>query len=297
MKKILFVLWLCAAGSLLSNVGMNAAEPALTLNVWPDQAPGEKGALAAEKTEFFKGPLPKKQVSNVSKPMLEVFRPAKGQANGTAVVICPGGGFNVLMMDYEGEDCATWLNTLGVTTIVLKYRVPVRPGGPRYLAALQDTQRALSLVRSKAAEWGLDPKRIGILGFSAGGEAAALLATGHDKLSYPAVDAVDQVNSRPDFFLAVYPGGLAENGSLLADVHVTKDTPPTFITVANNDPASEGSVLLYQALKKAGVSAELHIYADGVHGFGMRPSPEPHATWTARLADWLKQQGLLKPAN
>ena len=294
MKKILVALWLCAAGSLLLNVEMKAAEPALTLNVWPGQAPGEKGGIAEEKTEFFKGALPKKQVSNVSKPTLEVFLPPKGQANGTAVVICPGGGFNVLMMDYEGEDCATWLNTLGVTTIVLKYRVPVRPGGPRYLPALQDTQRALSIVRSKASEWGLDPKRIGILGFSAGGEAAALLATSSDKLSYPAIDAVDQVNSRPDFFLAVYPGGLMENGSLLADVHVTKDTPPTFITVANNDPASEGSVLLYQALKKAGVSAELHIYADGVHGFGMRPSPEPHATWTARLADWMKQQGLLK---
>lgn len=272
-----------------------AAEPALTLDVWPGKAPGETGQVAGEKVEFFKGALPKKQISNVSRPVLEVFRPAKGGENGAAVVICPGGGFNVLMMDYEGEDCAVWLNTLGVTSIVLKYRVPSRPNAPRYFAALQDTQRALSLVRSKAAEWGLDPKRIGVLGFSAGGEASTVASTSYDKPSYPAVDEVDRVSSRPDFAVAVYPGGLVENGQLIADVRATKDTPPTFITVANNDEAAEGSVQLYLALKRAGAPAELHIYADGVHGFGMRPSPEPHATWIARLADWMKAQGILRP--
>ncbi len=293
MKKIpvLMIVW-----CLLAGWTARAAEPALTLNLWPDKAPGETGQLAEEKVEFFKGALPKKQISNVSRPTLEIFRPVKGKENGAAVVICPGGGFTVLMMDYEGEDCAVWLNTLGVTTIVVKYRVPIRANGPRYLAALQDTQRALSLVRSKAVEWGLDPKRIGVLGFSAGGEASTVASTNYDKPSYPAVDEVDKVSSRPDFAIAIYPGGLVENGQLIADVRVTKETPPMFITVANNDPAAEGSAELYLALKRAGVSVELHIYADGVHGFGMRPSPEPHATWTARLADWLNAQGLLKPA-
>jgi acetyl esterase/lipase len=285
---------LMVAGYLLTGCLTLAAEPALTLDVWPDKAPGETGAVGNEKVEFFKGDLPKKQVTNVSRPTLEVFRPAKGRENGAAVVICPGGGFGVLMMDYEGEDCAVWLNTLGVTGVVLKYRVPVRPNGPRYWAALQDTQRALSLVRSKAAEWGLDPKRIGVLGFSAGGIASTIASTSYDRRSYPVVDEVDKVSSRPDFAVAVYPGGMVENGRLIGDVRVTKDTPPTFITIANND-TTESSVQLYLALKRAGVPAELHIYADGVHGFGMRPSPEPHATWIARLADWMNARGLLKP--
>lgn len=280
---------------LIMSLSALAADPALTLNVWPGRAPGETGQLAAEKTEYFKTPLPKKQTSNVSQPTLEVFLPAKDKANGTAVVICPGGGFNVLMMDYEGEDCATWLNTLGVTSIVLKYRVPARANQPRYLAALQDTQRALSLVRSKAAEWNLDPKRIGVLGFSAGAVASTFASANFADLSYAAIDATDKISSRPDFAVCVYPGGMTQDGKTIPELHIGKDTPPTFITIAHND-ATENSVLFYLALKKAGVPAEMHIYADGVHGFGMRPSPEPHATWIARLADWMNAQGLLKPA-
>lgn len=285
---------LVIATCLLIGLPAMAAEPTLILNVWPDKAPGETGRMGDEKVELFTAPpLPKKQVSNVSHPVLEVFRPAKEKDNGAAIVICPGGGFNVLMMDYEGEDCAVWLNTLGVTGIVLKYRVPSRPNQPRYLAAWQDTQRALSLVRSKAAEWGLDAKRIGVLGFSAGAVASTFASTNFDQRSYEAVDDVDQVSSRPDFAVTVYPGSLTQNGKLIPEVHVGKDTPPTFITIANND-ATENSVLLYLALKRAGVPAEMHIYADGVHGFGMRPSPEPHATWIARLADWMNTRGLLK---
>lgn len=285
---------LVIASCLLTGLPATAAEPTLTLNVWPDKAPGETGRLAPEKTEFYTTPLPKKQVTNVSQPTLEVFRPAKEKDNGAAIVICPGGGFNVLMMDYEGEDCAVWLNTLGVTGIVLKYRVPARPNQPSYLAAWQDTQRALRLVRSKAAEWGLDARRIGVLGFSAGAVASTFASTNFDQRSYDAIDAVDQISSRPDFAVTVYPGSLTQNGKLIPELHVSKDTPPTFITIANND-ATENSVLLYLALKRTGVPAEMHIYADGVHGFGMRPSPEPHATWIARLADWMNARGFLKP--
>lgn len=283
------------ASLLMTGLAAMAAKPALTLNVWPDKAPGETGQMGEEKVEIFTPPaLPKKQVSNVSRPVLEVFRPSREKDTGAAVIICPGGGFNVLMMDYEGEDCAVWLNTLGVTGIVLKYRVPSRPNQPRYFAALQDTQRALSLVRSKAAAWGLDPQRIGVLGFSAGGVASTMASTNFDQRSYDAVDEADKISCRPDFAVAVYPGGMTQEGKLIPEVHVSKDTPPTFLTIAHND-ATENSVQLYLALKRAGVSAEMHIYADGAHGFGMRPSSEPHATWTTRLAEWMNARGLLKP--
>jgi acetyl esterase/lipase len=282
------------AAYLMLSLSALAAEPTLTLNVWPDQAPGETGQLAPEKTELFTTPLPKKQTTNVSRPTLEVFRPAREKTNGAAIVICPGGGFNVLMMDYEGEDCAVWLNTLGVTGIVLKYRVPARPNQPGYLAAFQDTQRALSVVRAKAMEWGLDPKRIGVMGFSAGAVASTLASTNFVQRSYEAVDAMDKVSSRPDFAVCVYPGGMTQDGKPIPEMHVSKDTPPTFITIAHND-STENSVLFYLALKRAGVSAELHIYADGEHGFGMRPSSEPHATWIARLADWMNARGLMTP--
>jgi len=274
---------------------VRAAEPALTLNVWPGQAPGETGQRGPEKVKLYPPPRVKKEVTNVSIPTLEVFRPAKDKDTGTAIIICPGGGFTVLMMDYEGEDCAVWLSRIGITGIVLKYRIPPRPDAPRYLAALQDAQRALSLVRSKAPEWGLDFRRIGILGFSAGGEVAALAETRFDARSYAATDAVDQISCRPDFAICVYPGGLVKGGQLIPDVRVTPNTPPTFIAIADQD-ASEGSALLYLALKRAGVSAELHIYSDGAHGFGMRPGTEPHFTWTARLADWMNFHGLLQPS-
>jgi acetyl esterase/lipase len=289
---------LVAAWLLLSNLAAAGAEPSLTLPVWPGKPPGETGQVGEEKVEIVTTPPTKKQVTNVSRPVLEVFRPAKERDTGTAVIVCPGGGFNFLMMDYEGEDCAVWLNSIGVTGIVLKYRVPAQPNVPRYQAGLQDAQRSLSLVRSMAAQWGIDPRRIGILGFSAGGTLAALSETNYDQRSYPAIDGVDTVGCRPDFAVNVYSGSLGKDGRLNPAIRVSKDTPPTFITIAQKDKATpEGSILLYLALMRAGVPAEMHIYADGEHGFGMRPGTAPHATWTARLADWMRFQGLLDPAT
>jgi acetyl esterase/lipase len=284
---VVCLLWAGAAAA--------AAEPAPTLNLWPGPAPGEAGGRGPERVRLFTSPQPKKQVSNVSVPGLEIYRPVREKDTGTAIIVCPGGGFNVLEMDYEGEDCAAWLSSIGVTGIVLKYRLPPHSDLPNYFAGLQDAQRALRLVRSKAAAWGLDPHRIGILGFSAGGQLAALAATTFDEPSYPAGDAVDQVSCRPDFAVDVYPGGLARNGRLIPELRVGPDTPPTFIAIADRD-ATEGSALLYLALKRAGVSAELHIYSDGAHGFGVRAGTEPHTTWTARLTDWMTQRGLLRPA-
>lgn len=272
-----------------------AAEPEQMINIWPGKAPGDTAQLAPERVQISTPPAKKqKEIFNVSTPALHVFRPAKDKDTGVSVIILPGGGFGVLKMDYEGEDCATWLNTIGVTGIVLKYRVPQRPGAPsRYWPALQDAQRSISLVRSKAKELNLDPNRIGLLGFSAGAVVGAVAQAHFDQRTYEAVDEIDKVSCRPDFSVLIYPGVIVENGKLVNDIQVTKTSPPTFIAVANSDK-TENSIAMYQALKQAGVSVEMHIYADGVHGFGMVPTTQPHGTWTSRLSDWMGNQGLLR---
>jgi acetyl esterase/lipase len=210
-------------------------------------------------------------------------------------VICPGGGYQILAMDLEGEEIAAWLNSIGVTGTVLKYRVPARKDQPRYEAPLQDAQRAVSLVRSKATEWKVDPARIGILGFSAGGHLSATASTNFDKRHYESIDAVDQISCRPDFTVLVYPAYLSEGTQLNPEIRVNAQTPPVFFVHAGDDRiSSENSVAMYLALKHAGVPAELHAYATGGHGFGLRPSAHPASTWPARCAEWMKARGLLE---
>ena len=272
------------------------AEPALTLNVWPGLPPGDKPNLGEEKMEaqqMLRGV--------VTTPTIAVYRPAKEKDTGAAVLIAPGGGFFQLSMGHEGSDVATWLNSIGVTGIVLKYRIPTREGMARSLPASQDAQRAMSIVRSHAKEWGIDPKRIGILGFSAGGQVAANLITGFDKRMYEAIDENDKADTRPDFAIIIYPGGILQRGTeppaLNEEIRVTKDTPQTFLSIAHDDRGgSEQAVYLYLALKKAGVAAELHVWPQGGHGYGIRPEKGTHATWPARAADWLEGRGFLKPA-
>jgi acetyl esterase/lipase len=274
----------------------------LVLNVWPGKVPGEKGDIGEEK---LLEPKPNekpgvKRVTNVSKPTLTVYRPAKDKDTGAAVVICPGGGYNILAWDLEGEEVAAWLNSIGVTGIILKYRVPRRPDQARDKpppGPLQDVQRALSLVRSKARQWRLDPRRIGILGFSAGGHLTASAATNFDKRAYPDQDEIDNVRCRPDFAVLIYPAYLlAKDKDLLAaDIRVDKKCPPMFFAHASDDGVkAENSVQMYRALKRAGVPAELHVYSSGGHGFGLRPSRHPCSTWPLRCRDWLRSQGLLK---
>src|SRR5579884_695573 len=273
------------------------------LKVWPGNPPGEIKPIAEEKATKSKGVVT--GITNVSKPTLSVFRPDKDKDTGACVIVCPGGGYNMLAWDHEGEEVAAWLNSIGVTGIVLKYRVPRRPDQPKDkppIGALQDAQRALSLVRSKAKEWKIDPHRIGILGFSAGGHLAAWASTRFDQRAYKATDTwplddIDKVDCRPDFAVLIYPGYLAERDKevLNPDIRVRKDCPPMFLVHANNDPVTpENSVRMYLALKRAGVPAEMHIYASGGHGFGMRPSDKPCSTWPKRCAEWLQSQGLLK---
>jgi acetyl esterase/lipase len=281
-----------------------AADKPLTLDVWPGKAPGETGQIGEEKLlEPKAGEKKVARLTNVSKPTLSVFRPAKDKDTGAAVVICPGGGYNILAWDLEGEEVATWLNSIGVTGIVLKYRVPRRPDQAKDkppIGPLQDAQRALSLVRSKAKELGIDPNRIGMLGFSAGGHLTAAAATNFDKRAYEPLDDTDKVSCRPDFAVLIYPGYLVakDKDELQPDIRVSKDTPPCFFAHAADDGVSaENSVQMYRALRKAGAKAELHVYASGGHGFGLRPSDQPCSTWPQRCAEWLGTQGFLKPAK
>jgi acetyl esterase/lipase len=226
---------------------------------------------------------------------------------GAAILICPGGGYWNLAWDLEGEEVAAWLNTVGVTSLVLKYRVPRRPGQPEPLPApgpLLDAQRAVSLVRSRAAEWGIDSNRIGILGFSAGGHLAVATATHFDQRAYEPIDAVDKVSCRPDFAVAVYPGyliaqqpaGVEINKDVLAPyIRIPAGMPPVFLVHASDDTmaGAENSVVMYLALKRANVPTELHVYAQGGHGFGVRQSSLPCAVWTERCVAWLQNQGML----
>jgi len=282
--------WVCTF--ILSVAIAAAAEPALTLDVWPANPPGQAPSGKPEQWT-------KKRVTDVTHPTLAVFRPEKASDTGVCVIVCPGGGYKALMMDYEGEDVARWLNTIGVTGIVLKYRVPAPAGTPGYVPALADAQRSMSLVRSKAAEWGIDLHRIGMLGFSAGGHLTAATCTNFDKRSYPPIDAIDEVDCRPDFGVSIYPGGVVRRGSdqLSPEILVSSQTPPMFIVQANDDPVNaDNSAYLYLALKHAHVPAELHIYATGGHGFGLRPSNKPCSTWPQRLHEWLISQGILPAA-
>jgi acetyl esterase/lipase len=298
MRRVLLALTLAAVVG--QGAPVQAADKALVIDVWPGKAPGDKGDVGEEKMTETNHV---KRVTNVSKPTLTVFKPAKDKDTGAAVVIAPGGGYSILAWDLEGEEVATWLNSLGVTGIVLKYRVPRRPDSPKDLAppqAQMDAQRAISLVRSKAKEWGLDPKRIGMLGFSAGGHLTAWASTNFDKRAYEPIDDADKVNCRPDFTVLIYPAYLTNKAKdgLVPEIRVSKETPPTFFVYAEDDPLGpENAILMYLALKKEKVSGEIHVYSKGGHGFGLRPSDKPCSHWPERCADWMKLQGLLKPAS
>ena len=240
-------------------------------------------------------------ITNVTKPTITIYRPAKDKETGTAMLICPGGGYWDLYWQLEGEEVAAWLNSIGVTGIILKYRVPRRPDEPKGEPArrpLQDAQRAVSLIRSKAKEWGIHPERIGIVGFSAGGHLAIATATSFDKRTYEPIDDVDKISCRPDFAIPVYSGYLKpkDRDEIASGLSVPTNTPPVFLVHGSDDIVSppELSVFMFLALKRAGVSAELHIYANTTHDFGVRTNDRPYATWTASCANWLRDRGFLR---
>jgi acetyl esterase/lipase len=239
-------------------------------------------------------------ITDVTKPTITIYRPPLDKDTGTAILICPGGGYWNLYWELEGEEVATWLNSLGVTGIILKYRVPRRPDEPKAEPArrpLQDAQRAVSLVRSKAKELGLRPDRIGVVGFSAGGHLAIATATNFEKRTYESLDEVDTLSCRPDFAILVYPGYLKakDKDELAPGLRIPTGTPPVFIAHGGADLISppEHSVLMYLALRRAGIPAELHVYANTAHDFGVRTNDRPYGTWTGSCANWLRDRGFL----
>jgi gluconolactonase len=277
-----------------------AADKPIVVDLWPGAAPGEKGDVGEEKTTLSKSSGAVTSVTNVSKPTLTVFKPAKDKATGAAMVIAPGGGYNNLAWEHEGTQVGEWLQSIGVTGVLLKYRVPRRGDQPKDAppsGALQDAQRAISTTRAHAKEWGIDPRRIGMLGFSAGGHLTAWTATNFDKRAYAAVDDQDQTSCRPDFAVLIYPGGLVDRQKkeqLSPEIRISKETPPCFFALAYNDAGPlDGSLKMIAALKQAGVKAELHVYSEGGHGFGMRAGDKPHATWPKRCEEWLRAEKFL----
>ncbi len=245
---------------------------------------------------------PTRLITDVSQPSITVFQPLPDRRTGTAIVICPGGGYWDLYWQLEGEEVAAWLNSLGITGVVLKYRVPRRPDDTKGEPArrpMQDVQRAISIVRSRAAEWGLQTNRIGTIGFSAGGHLAIAAALHTGPRGYPRVDAIDDLSCRPDFAIPVYPGYLKADDrmELAPGLTVPTNAPPVFLVHGSADWISppEHSVVMYLALRRAGVSAELHLYADTAHDFGVRSDARPYGQWTDACARWLRDRGMLPP--
>lgn len=272
----------------------------LTLPIWPQGLPGAApGAVAnapaevdttSAKDNLIAG-KPLIRLGNVSNPTITLYSPKNGNT-GAAVVVFPGGGYQILAIDLEGTEVCDWLNSAGITCVLLKYRVPDTGPYPKSPAALEDAQRAVGMVRQHAAEWGIDPNRIGVLGFSAGAHLAAALSTHYDKRLYDSVDAADQLSCRPDFAVIVYPGYLANAEKGMApnpDIQPTAQTPPTFIVQAEDDPVHvENATTYFLQLKNAKVPAELHVYAEGGHGYGLRRTALPVTSWPQTVETWLR---------
>jgi acetyl esterase/lipase len=280
-----------------------------TMPIWPGGAPGAAANAPAEvdtttaKDNLIAG-KPLIRLGNVSVPTITYYAPhALGgpvpPGPTPAVVVFPGGGYHIVAIDLEGTEVCDWLNSAGIACVLLKYRVPDSGPYPKSAAALQDAQRAVGLVRLHAKEWNIDPKKVGVLGFSAGGHLVAALSTHFEKRLYNAVDAADSLSCRPDFSVVIYPGYLAlaeKDFAPNADIHPTKDTPPTIVVQAEDDPVHvENAVVYFMQLKKAGVSAELHVFAQGGHGYGLRPTELPVTHWPKLVETWMRTIKVLPP--
>ncbi len=303
MRPFIFVLCvLFACGALRAQTNAWQPSPGHTqIPIWPGAAPDARPAAGSESAKMSDGLIAGKPVlivTNVSQPTMTVYSPG-AKNTGVAVLVFPGGGYNVLAIDLEGTEICDWLTAKGITAVLLKYRVPVKKVGPygESPLALEDAQRTLSLVRFHAAEWHIDPHKIGVIGFSAGGHMVAATSTHFNKRSYPTVDAADKESCRPDFAIACYPGHLWEHDvgfKLNPNVPVTTNTPPTFLLQAENDPVDNvnHSLVYYIALKNAGVPVEMHLYAQGGHAYGLRRSQLPITEWPQLVEKWLTTIGM-----
>ena len=279
-------LWLM--GCILAIAGLSHAQE--TIYLWPGKVPlATKPKAEAVISENNKGGVTR--IAEVTNPLMKVYQPAENKANGAAIIICPGGGYSILAIDKEGYEVAQWFSNLGFTTFVLQYRVPQQQE-----AALMDVQRAIRMVRSQANQWSLDPARIGVMGFSAGGSLTAKAATLFEQPNYPVVDAMDSVSARPDFAMLIYPAYLdkGENNTLTPELEVSSSTPPTFLFVAADDGHANSALVMAAALREAKVPVEAHVYPIGGHGYGLRPGNQAAITWPALAKKWLSDFVLIK---
>jgi len=309
MQPLIFALCIgFAFGGLSAQMPVWQPSPGHTqLPIWPGSVPDARRAEGPEvATTVNDSPVAGKpwvEVGNVSRPTLTLYSP-NGKNTGAAVVVFPGGGYVILAIDLEGTEVCDWLTSQGITCVLLKYRVPAprltpnRGAYPESPMALEDAQRTVGLVRFHAAEWHIDPHKIGVLGFSAGGHLVAAMSTHFKRRLYPAVDAADKESCRPDFAVALYPGHLwidNKKFELNPNVPVTRQTPPTFLLQAEDDPIDsvKNSLVYYAALKKAGVPVEMHLYGHGGHAFGLRRTKFPVTGWPQLVETWLGTIGMI----
>jgi acetyl esterase/lipase len=292
-RRLFFALLL----SLVFSGGITFAE---TIPLWPDLAPGETTKKTGDELPRREADNPPiSRVENITAPTLAIFPAPAEKANGVGVLILPGGGFGKVVPDMEGSEAALWLNELGISAYVLSYRTTSGADAPiktqPWLRPLQDSQRALRYLRHHAAKYGLDPGKIGLLGFSAGGQVAAIHLT-QEKAFYEAIDEVDQESFRPDFSMLIYPWRVADEatGQLMPEIVPSEKMPPGFLVHTDDDASSSlGSALIYLGMKKHKVSGELHVYQNGGHGYGTRDRPDSViGTWSDRATDWMRIRGL-----
>lgn len=286
---------LFAALALLTFVSTSFAAEPVAVDLWPE---GKVPGLAAGEKEEIVDEMDDRignRVTKVTKPKITVHKPDAEIDTGAAVVICPGGGYHILAYDLEGVEVAQWLNKIGVTGIVLHYRVPRAKEGEVFANPLSDAQRAIRLTRANAEAWKIDPNKVGILGFSAGGNLAAVTSNA-EETAYSAIDDADQLSARPDFTLLIYPAYLNKKDSdteLAPEASVDENTPPAFLVHTSDDRiSSTGSVAYYLGLKRLNIPAEMHVFTSGGHGYGLRPTDKPVTRWPDLATGWLKTEVL-----
>jgi acetyl esterase/lipase len=277
----------CSEQSQVSSAG-RLSEKGITMDLWPKEYLGEegksRGVVQPSKGDNII------RLTEVSIPSMTVYKACSEKGRTPAVLVCPGGGYNILAMNLEGTEIAAWLNTQGITAVVLKYRVPNNRKG-----ALQDVQRAMGIIRGRAEEFNIDPDRLGVMGFSAGGNLSAKLSTNFVERSYKPIDMMDEFSCRPDFAMLVYPHLVGEDGNLAEEIKVTSATPRTILIHAEDDWVKpESSILYFLALKEAKVPAELHVFPTGGHGYGLRPSEHAVSGWPELCNTWLMKMGIVK---
>jgi len=294
---VVSLLWALGASPLgPSHLLADSTPPRQTIPLWGDTTPEPRVTVEASETKLPDRPGQSviTRITNIKSPYLVVFPAVSDKPRGAGVIVVPGGGFRYLTEDLEGSEACEWLAAQGITAFLLKHRAPTNEHPEPNLAVAQDTQRAVQIVREKASEWALKTDRIGVLGFSAGGQASLKAAT--NPVLWTGSPSATAANIRPDFLMLVYPWGLydAKTKALRPDLLISAQTPPTFLAQAGDDKASlpQGSTLAYLKLIESGVPAELHIYETGGHGFGLRSSKSPATTdWTLRAADWFRTRG------